>query len=994
MTTTLQITSDLVYDEAISNDATDNDVDSLSTALQDAIDALSLSFYTAPAGFPQHAQVTDFATDTINAATSYFLASNGSGDAFSSSTGVATLLYVGSDQIYLFGTDDPNIVVGRVGNSASGDVALVLALDPSAADPSLGVTVYAPLVHGDGSAVDDADTLDLTDLIYLGENFTTSEPHNFDSFAGVPSGSDAFAMILPDGANTLQLLITGFSGETEQKITISQDANAGSVGGGGTGQHVGPGNSLRIDTISGGDFSKADTPSEDNNPANISYLQHEGTVDASFQLVQINPGSGQATSLNVFAYDVVGDAQGTNYVTNAIASDGATVTIDPANVHIFDALHHEITPATGQITAVSDGNGGFGVHITGLALNYTVEFSTPGDTFDRFIVTNTQPLKGSGSNITFDIGHIHVTTLTTGSGTEVAELGSHIVFEDDGPTVTLSTDTASVTVDETALGTTDSADFSTLFTVDYGADGAGTVAYALGVSAAGANSTLVDTASGHGIFLYTDGSDVVGRVGSDLTTADAGGAIAFRISVDTDGNVQLDQSLAIKHGDTGNDDETVVMTVNSLVTLTATAYDNEGANSDSSSASANIAASFTFHDDGPSITSPIDAAHDFVVAANTNGATGSNNFDIVGGADGLASYVFTGTPDGVGDYTWAWNTDHTVITESYKGSALFTLTLDSSDGSYDMAMLGSLPPSTDHLDTSDIKAGGPGTHYIDVGLMGSGNAIRIDGSPGFINESHAYVGVTNGNFDTGETMTFSMVNSSGTALDFYGMDIGGKSAQGSSYHWVAYDNGSVVASGDTGVIGKNQKATIDPAGDVVVDAIVITKTGGNAIRIDGSPGFINESHAYVGVNNGNFDTGETMTFSMVNSSGTALDFFGMDIGGKSAQGSSYHWVAYDNGSAVASGDTGIIAKGAKATIDPAGDIVVDQIVITKMSGNANKVGLADIDIFLPPVDTGFVYNVQVTDGDGDHHGSSFTAYIDADGGGIDTSTVFLPGLSA
>ena len=66
-------------------------------------------------------------------------------------------------------------------------------------------------------------------------------------------------------------------------------------------------------------------------------------------------------------------------------------------------------------------------------------------------------------------------------------------------------------------------------------------------------------------------------------------------------------------------------------------------------------------------------------------------------------------------------------------------------------------------------------------------------------------------------------------------------------------------------------------------------------------------------------------------------------------------------SVVASGDTGIIAKGAKATIDPAGDIVVDQIVITKTSGNANKVGLADIDIFLPPVDTGFVYNVP---GDG------------------------------
>jgi len=876
----LSITSDLEYDEGIGAQSDDSDVSSLSSALQDAIDALvSLNFLPSPpSGFPQYAEVTDFFTSG-SPVTDIKLASDANGSAFSQSTGVATDLYYGSYQVSLYATDDENVVVGRVGG-ASGSIVLVIALnDDLSGDPSLGVAVYAPLVHGDGSAVDDADTLNLAGKVYLYDTFSTLSVVPFNDFSHVPSGQDAFALIASSDPNLsgVDLLTTGFAGSTAGTVNVS------TTGLGANSQAVDNGSSLRIDIVSANaaDLAKADTSTEVHNTSNISYQNHVDAIAAGFQLTQNNP-TNKLASLTVSAYQVSGDSQGSSFVSNAF-SNGTLVKIDPSQVVITDASGNDVTSSfAANITQSGDG---MSVLITGLPRLYHVDFTADGN-FDRFIVTNT--MTGATDKTTFDVGGIHVSTITGGTDHEAVDLGAHMIFEDDGPTVALSTDSASVTVDETALGTSDSADFSTLFTVDYGADGEGTIAYSLGVSAAGANSTLVDTASGHGIFLYTDGNDVVGRVGSSLTTADSGGAIAFRISVDTDGNVQLDQSLAIKHGNTGDDNETVVMTINSLVTLTATAYDNEGANSDSGSATANIAASFTFHDDGPSIASPIDAAHDFVVAANSNGATGSNNFDIAGGADGLASYVFTGTPDSSGDYTWTWNSDHTVITESYKGSALFSLTLDPSDGSYDMAMLGSLPPKTDHLDTSDIKAGGPGTHYIDVGLLGSGNAIRIDGSPGFINESHAYVGV----------------------------------------------------------------------------------------------------------NNGNFDTGETMTFSMVNSSGTALDFFGMDIGGKSAQGSSYHWVAYDNGSAVASGDTGIIAKGAKATIDPAGDIVVDQIVITKMSGNANKVGLADIDIFLPPVDTGFVYNVQVTDGDGDHHGSSFTAYIDADGGGIDTSTVFLPGLSA
>lgn len=876
----LSITSDLEYDEGIGVQNDDSDVTNLSSALQDAIDALvSLNFLPSPpSGFPQYAEVSDFFTSG-SPITDIKLASNTNGDGFAQTgTGVATDLYYGSYQIALYGTDDPNVVVGRVGGE-SGSVVLVIALnDDLSGDPSLGVAVYAPLVHGDGSAVDDLDTLNLAGKVYLYDTYSTVSVVPFNDFSHVPSGQDAFALIGPsDPAKAgTDLLVTGFAGSTEGTVNVSTQ------GLGANAQTVDNGASLRIDIVNANaaDFAKADTSPEVHDAANISFQHHIDAIAGGFDLTQNNP-TNKLASLTITAWQVTGDHTGTSFVSN-VFSDADKVLIDSTMVTVTDSSGHAISGV--GITQSADGKS---VLLTGVPVNAHVAF-TADSAFDRFIITNTTT--GTSDKTTFDVGNISFSTITGGTEHESVDLGAHMIFEDQGPTVDLSSDTANASVDESTLTTPSAAaDFSKLFTVDYGPDGKGTLSFDLGVNA-GDNSTLVDTATKHGIFLYMDGDDVVGLVGTSASVKDPSGAEAFRIHVDGDGNVTLTQSRAIVHSVTTDDNDSTGISSSSasLITLTATATDNEGANSDSASATANIGNLFTFYDDGPSISSPIDAAHDYVVAANHSGATGSNNFILTAGADGLASYVFTGTPDSSGDYTWTWNSDHTVITESYKGSPLFTLTLDASDGSYDMAMLGSLPPKTDHLDTTDIKAGGPGTHYIDVGLMGSGNAIRIDGSPGFINESHAYVGVNNGNFDTGETMTFSMVNSSGTALDFYGMDIGGKSAQGSSYHWVAYDNGSQVAEGDTGVIGKGQKATIDPAGDVVVDQIVIIKTG----------------------------------------------------------------------------------------------------------GNANKVGLADIDIFLPPVDTGFVYNVQVTDGDGDHHGSTLTAYIDADPTGVDTSTAFIPGLSA
>ena len=91
---------------------------------------------------------------------------------------------------------------------------------------------------------------------------------------------------------------------------------------------------------------------------------------------------------------------------------------------------------------------------------------------------------------------------------------------------------------------------------DAGADAPASVAYTLGVSAAGAVSGLVDTASGDGVFLFLQGGKVVGRAGDNATLA-ATGDIVFEISVATNGTVTLDQQRAVVHTDTNDHNSTL-----------------------------------------------------------------------------------------------------------------------------------------------------------------------------------------------------------------------------------------------------------------------------------------------------------------------------------------------------------------------------------------------------------------------------------------------------
>ena len=118
-----------------------------------------------------------------------------------------------------------------------------------------------------------------------------------------------------------------------------------------------------------------------------------------------------------------------------------------------------------------------------------------------------------------------------------------ITIDDDMPTVFVTAPGAAdaVTVDETFLNTNASANFADNFssTSNFGADGAGTLgsAYSLNISASGANSGLVDVATGQAVLLSVNGGAVEGHTA-------VSNALVFTVTVDGTGLGSIDPAMS------------------------------------------------------------------------------------------------------------------------------------------------------------------------------------------------------------------------------------------------------------------------------------------------------------------------------------------------------------------------------------------------------------------------------------------------------------------
>ncbi|NWL76088.1 hypothetical protein DM872_04410, partial [Pseudomonas taiwanensis] len=231
---------------------------------------------------------------------------------------------------------------------------------------------------------------------------------------------------------------------------------------------------------------------------------------------------------------------------------------------------------------VGAGNGQYGQLVVGSNGTYTYTLLSapkinPGDNGNNLQFTETFTFQVVDAN-----GNTGIGTLT-------------IDIIDDVPNISVKgTEGLDLQVDETTLGITDSGNFADAFAPVFGADGAAAsnaITYALEVKVPGVDSGLRDTATGNSILLFKEGSDIVGRVVG-------GGQLAFRLSVDANGTVTLEQSRAIFHTPDTGPDQSAGLASADLITLTATITDGDG---DKDSASLDLGNAISFRDDAPSI---------------------------------------------------------------------------------------------------------------------------------------------------------------------------------------------------------------------------------------------------------------------------------------------------------------------------------------------------------------------------------------------------------
>ncbi|MBX7513699.1 VCBS domain-containing protein [Qipengyuania sp. GH38] len=278
------------------------------------------------------------------------------------------------------------------------------------------------------------------------------------------------------------------------------------------------------------------------------------------------------------------------------------------------------------------------------------------------------------------------------SETVTLDLGGNIRFADHGPDVTVTGAIPLLSVDESFLGTDASAEFGDVFTFDFGADGPGSVgggeSYALGISASGADSGLVDTASGNSVFLFVEGGVVVGREGTDATDAATGDQV-FTLTVDADGTVTLDQIRAVVHPNPLNANEPVFLASDNLITLTATGTDGDG---DTDTATIQIGSDLRFVDDNPSTgtNQPVQLDDDTQTGGNPGG-TGDVDPDTArtsgtlshsfGNDGGSIAFLTTGAP---ADFRYVESGDDILVQQDQGGSwvTVVTVTLVPTTGAY------------------------------------------------------------------------------------------------------------------------------------------------------------------------------------------------------------------------------------------------------------------------------------------------------------------------
>ncbi|WP_429213696.1 DUF5801 repeats-in-toxin domain-containing protein [Aeromonas veronii] len=319
------------------------------------------------------------------------------------------------------------------------------------------------------------------------------------------------------------------------------------------------------------------------------------------------------------------------------------------------------------------------------------------------------------------------------SASASVDLGANGVFrfEDDGPRAGLAVEAPSLgaSVDESlvslggvgsdgvASATLSAATVQAQFNPAFGADGAGSIGYSLALTGTNVASGLyaVDPAAANG-----QGAAIVLNQVGNVITGSAGGVDYFTLTINpTTGEVTLALLDNVWHGDTGNADDSVALSVDEgVLTLVQTVTDADG---DSASASVDLGATgvFRFEDDGPKANN-VQAAlvlDDEGLVGGINGGSGdvagantsvTGNLVYQAGADGLKSLELSG-PNALGSesVTSTWDAQSGTLSISSTRGVLMTVTItDPSTGAYSVKLLQPLMHTgVDTEDTLTLNVG-------------------------------------------------------------------------------------------------------------------------------------------------------------------------------------------------------------------------------------------------------------------------------------------------
>ncbi|WP_287353080.1 DUF5801 repeats-in-toxin domain-containing protein, partial [Mesorhizobium sp.] len=428
---------------------------------------------------PEVAFQTNFVQASADAGetiTSVVLAQNSSGTPFSTTVGVNSgIRTVDGNYVWLF--QDPtnaNVVIGVIGTddplaepAETGPLAFSLGLNStSTTNADLYTVQYVPLLHPIATNPD--DQIDLLDKVFA--SVTGTSVASFLGSAAAPGNHD-FYLINSSSDASKQLLVIGLDGGT---------ANVSTQGFGVDNQSINPNDTLQVDFVTGGTLNAGSS-------SQIQYGNHLETVtQAGFTINQVTPSNpDDRVDVRIAAFNNAGNEQGTDFFDGTTASSVNITSLKLTGQSGFaSTITANGTYATGSGNVTVSGLGTGIVTITGLDNVTTVDVTTSSP-MDRLQVASVDANEG------LDITEFHFSVTNTNAYSE--EVGSLINFDDDGPSISTTGTPATLTVDETDLTTDASASFAANFSSAFGADGAGTLTYALNVVAG--PSGLVDTAT-------------------------------------------------------------------------------------------------------------------------------------------------------------------------------------------------------------------------------------------------------------------------------------------------------------------------------------------------------------------------------------------------------------------------------------------------------------------------------------------------------------------